>query len=154
MADHLLPTILLVEDEESDAKLLCRGFEKINILNRVIHLRSGDEALGYLAGVGPHSDRAQFPLPALILLDLKLPGLTGLQLLQWMRTQPAIRRIPVVVLTTDEDPDTVSAAYDLGANSYLIKSADPARILRMVKAIQNYWLELNEAPQLMMGAAG
>ncbi len=154
MPDSVLPTVLLVEDEDADATLLCRGFEKIKILNRIVHLRNGDEALGYLAGVGPYGDRLQFPLPALILLDLNLPGLTGLQLLQWMRTRPAVRRIPVVVLTADEDPDTVGAAYDLGANSYLIKSAEPAHILRMVKAIQNYWLELNEAPHLIMGAAG
>ena len=152
MADTRLPTILLVEDEASDAALLCRGFEQTKVLNPIVHLTSGDEALAYLAGVGPYSDRSKFPIPALILLDLKLPGMTGLQLLQWRRTQPAIRRVPVTVLTGDDDPATINAAYDLGANSYLVKPGDPAQIAGMVKTIQSYWMELNEPPQLVMTA--
>jgi CheY-like chemotaxis protein len=149
MSDNKLPTILLVEDEESDAALLCRGFEKTRVLNPIVHLRNGDEALAYLAGVGAYGDRRKFPLPALILLDLKLPGMTGLQILQWMRTQP-VRRIPVAVLTSDEDPATINAAYDLGANSYLVKPGDPEHIARMVQAIQRYWMEMNEPPQLVL----
>ena len=146
-----LPTILLVEDEPSDAALLCGGFEKANVLNPVVHLKDGDAALGYLAGAGVYRDRHKFPLPALILLDLKLPGMTGLQLLQWMRVQPDVRRIPVVVLTSDEDPKTIDSAYDLGANSYLVKPGDPARIAMMVEAIQRYWIDLNQAPGLILG---
>jgi CheY-like chemotaxis protein len=145
-----LPTILLVEDDASDATLLCRAFERAKVLNPVVHLTNGDDALAYLAGVAPYTDRSKFPLPALILLDLKLPGMTGLQLLQWKRTQNPVRRIPVVVLTSDEDPATVDAAYDLGANSYLRKQSDPAQITRMVDAIQRYWIELNEPPQLVI----
>ncbi len=147
-----LATILLVEDDPGDAALLCRGFETANVLNPIVHLKDGDAALGYLAGAGLYADRQKFPLPALILLDLRLPGMTGLQLLQWMRVQPDVRRIPVVVLTSDEDPKTVDAAYDLGANSYLLKSGDPAHIARMVETIQRYWLELNHPPRLVMRA--
>jgi CheY-like chemotaxis protein len=154
MSAESLRTILLIEDEASDAELLCRGFEKANVLNPIVHLRDGDAALGYLAGAGIYADRTKFPLPALILLDLKLPGMTGLQLLQWMRVQSEVRRIPVVVLTGDEDPATVNAAYDLGANSYLTKPGDPDRIARMVETIQRYWMELNEPPQLVMKAEG
>jgi len=88
----------------------------------------------------------------LILLDLKLPGTTGLQLLQWMRVQPEVGRIPVVVLTSDEDPKTINAAYDLGANSYLVKTGDPQQIAPVVETIQRYWMELNEPPQLVMRA--
>lgn len=149
---HDLATILLVEDEPSDATLLCGAFEKANVLNPIVHLKDGDAAFGYLAGVGAYRDRQNFPLPALILLDLKLPGMTGLQLLQWMRVQPEVRRIPVVILTSDDDPKTVDSAYDLGANSYLIKPGDPAHIIRMVEAIQRYWIELNQAPGLIMRA--
>jgi CheY-like chemotaxis protein len=149
---EILRTILLVEDESSDAALLLRGFEKAKVLNPIIHLTNGDEALGYLAGVRQYADRRKYPLPALILLDLKLPGMTGIQLLQWMRVQGEIKRIPVVVLTSNDEPDTINAAYDLGANSYLVKPGNNAEIARMVEAIQRYWVKLNEPPQLVMRA--
>lgn len=152
MTDHSLPTILLVEDEASDAALLLRGFAKAGVLNPIVHLKNGDDALAYLAGVGQYTNRTMYPLPVLILLDLKLPGMTGLQLLQWLRTQKEIRRIPVVVLTIERDSNTVNAAYDLGANSYLVKPGEPAEINRIVQAIQRYWIELNEAPPLVMQA--
>ena len=147
-----LATILLVEDDASDAELFRRGFEKANVLNPLVQLHNGDEALAYLAGVDQYSDRVKFPLPALILLDLKMPGMTGLQLLQWMRTQRDIRRIPVVVLTGNEEPATVNAAYDLGVNSYLLKPGDAAQIGELVQSIQRYWMEMNQAPQLVMRA--
>lgn len=152
MPDSSLPTILLIEDEASDATLLRRGFEKAAVRNPIAHLRDGDEALAYLAGVGQYNDRTKYPLPVLILLDLKLPGMTGLQLLQWLRTQKEIRRIPVVVLTMDDSASTVNAAYDLGANSYLVKPGDPEEIGKIVDAIQRYWIELNEPPPLVIGA--
>ena len=152
MPDRSLPTILLIEDEVSDAALLRRGFEKTAVRNPIVHLKDGDEALAYLAGVGQYNDRAKYPLPVLILLDLKLPGMTGLQLLQWLRTQKEIRRIPVVVLTMDDSPSTVNAAYDLGANSYLVKPGDSEEIGKIVEAIQRYWIDLNEAPPLVIGA--
>ena len=149
---QVLRAILLVEDESSDAALLLRGFEKAKIMNPVVHLTNGDEALSYLAGVREYADRRKYPLPALILLDLKLPGMTGIQLLQWMRIQGEIKRIPVVILTSDSNPDTINAAYDLGANSYLVKPGNTADITRMVETIQHYWVKLNEPPQLVMRA--
>lgn len=152
MAKAVLRTILLVEDEATDAALLLRGFKKALVMNPVVHLRNGDDALRYLAGVGEYTDRARYPLPALILLDLKLPGMTGIQLLQWMRIQSEIKRIPVVVLTSDKTPETVNAAYDLGANSYLVKRGTPKEIAGMVENIQAYWVTLNEPPQLVMKA--
>jgi CheY-like chemotaxis protein len=152
MTDDKLQPILLVEDEPSDAALLLRSFEKAEVLNPIIHLNHGDDALQYLAGKGKYVDRDRHPLPALILLDLKLPGMTGIQLLQWRRIEGEIRRIPVVVLTTDDDPATVNAAYDLGANSFLVKPGDAASVYSMVKAIQRYWIALNKTPQLAMRA--
>ena len=152
MADETLRTILLIEDESSDAALLLRGFEKAQVANPIIHLTNGDDALRYLAGKGEYADRRKYPLPALMLLDLKLPGMTGIQLLQWMRVQGEIKRIPVVVLTSDENPDTINAAYDLGANSYLVKPGNAAEIARMVQTIQRYWVKLNEPPPLVMRA--
>lgn len=152
MTSNVLRTILLVEDEAADATLVMRGFRTAHVMNPVIHLRTGDDALRYLGGFGDYSDRAKYPLPALILLDLKLPGMTGIQLLQWMRIQTEIRRIPVVVLTSDNTPETINAAYDLGANSYLVKRGNPKEIARMVENIQDYWVNLNEPPQLVMKA--
>jgi CheY-like chemotaxis protein len=152
LAEQALRTILLIEDEAADAQLLLRGFEKVGVLNPVIHLSNGDEALRYLAGKGEYKDRAKFPSPALILLDLKLPGMTGIQLLQWMRVQGELSRIPLVVLTADDGKETINAAYDLGANSYLVKPGKPGDIAKMVKAIQDYWITLNESPQLVMAA--
>jgi CheY-like chemotaxis protein len=152
MTDATLRTILLVEDEPTDAALITRAFEKARVRNPVIHLADGDQVLRYLAGKGEYADRVKYPLPAVILLDLKLPGATGMQILQWMRVQGEIRRIPVVVLTSDESPKTIDAAYDLGANSYLVKPGNAAEVARMVQTIQQYWVELNEPPQLVMNA--
>ena len=151
MNEDLRP-ILLVEDEPSDAALIRRAFEKAKVLNRIIHLKNGDEALGYLAGVKEYANRVEFPLPAIILLDLKLPGMTGLQLLEWKRAQEHVRRIPVVVLTTDTEMASINAAYDLGANSYLVKPGTSTEILRIVKVLDQYWMQMNEAPQLIMRA--
>ena len=150
MAEEVLRTILLIEDEPTDAQLILRGFEKAKVLNPIVHLTNGDDALRYLAGRAEFSDRIKYPIPALILLDLKLPGLTGIQLLQWLHIQGELKRIPLVVLTSDERKETVNAAYDLGANSYLVKPGNAADIVRMVKVIQSYWLALNEPPQLVM----
>lgn len=149
---ELLSTILLVEDDAADAMLLRRGFDKAGVLNPIFHLKDGDEALAYLAGVGAYGERAKHPLPSLILLDLKLPGMTGLQLLQWMRAQRDVRRIPVVVLTSSDDLTTVNAAYDAGASSYLVKPGAPQAIVKLVHAIRGYWIELNQPPQLVMRA--
>ena len=152
MTEPVLPTILLVEDTPSDATLIRRAFEKTNVLNPIIWTKNGQEALGYLSGLGQYGDRAQYPLPALILLDLDLPEMTGFELLQWKRSQPNIRRIPAVVLTIDSASSAVNAAYDLGANSYLVKPGNPEEIMRIVKLIQEYWLGLNQAPKLVLRA--
>jgi CheY-like chemotaxis protein len=152
MAEPVFPTILLVEDTPSDATLIRRAFEKTNVLNPIVWTKNGQEALGYLSGLGQYGDRIRYPLPALILLDLDLPEMSGFELLQWKRTQPNIRRIPVVVLTIDSASSTVNAAYDLGANSYLVKPGKPDEIMRVVKIIQEYWLGLNEPPKLVLRA--
>ena len=152
MAETVLPTILLVEDTPSDAALIRRGFDKTNVLNPIVWVKNGQEALAYLSGLGQYGDRIRYPLPALILLDLDLPEMTGFELLQWKRTQPYVRRIPVVVLTIDKATSAINAAYDLGANSYLVKPGDPEEIMRIVKSIQEYWLGLNQPPKLVLRA--
>ena len=152
MTEPVLPTILLVEDTPSDAALIRRGFDKTNVLNPIVWVKNGQEALAYLSGLGQYGDRIRYPLPALILLDLDLPEMTGFELLQWKRTQPYVRRIPAVVLTIDKATSAINAAYDLGANSYLVKPGDPEEIMRIVKSIQEYWLGLNQPPKLVLRA--
>jgi len=142
-------TILLVEDESSDAELLIRAFKKAGVQNPIRHLDNGDAALFYLKGIDTYVDRDKNPLPALILLDLKLPGMSGLELLRWLRQQKNLRRIPVLVLTSENDARFMDAAYDAGANSYLLKSASPDEIERVVNLITNYWLNLNESPLIV-----
>ena len=139
-------TILLVEDEPADARLLMRSFTRAGVLNPIKHLLRGDEALAFLEGINQYADRREHPLPILIILDLKLPGMSGLELMRWIRLQRALRRIPVLVLTGQKDDKFIEAAYDAGANSYLLKSFAEDEIDRVVNLINNYWLSLNESP--------
>jgi len=139
-------TILLVEDEPSDAFLLKRAFARAGVQNPIQHVNRGDMGLAYLEGINEYADRGRFPLPVLIILDLKLPGMSGLELLRWIRLQRELRRIPVLVMTSETDDNFIQSAYDAGANSYLLKKFDEAEIDRAVNLITGYWLKLNESP--------
>ncbi len=140
-------TILLVEDEPDDADLLTRAFRKGGIGNPVRHVEDGDQAVAYLAGHAPYLDRERHPLPTVVLLDLKLPRRSGFEVLEWLRAQPGLRRLPVVVLTSSGQADDVNRAYDLGANSYLVKPAAAAALADMVRTVHAYWIRLNRAAE-------
>ncbi len=140
--------ILLVEDEPDDAHLLTRAFRKAGIGNPVRWLTDGDEALAYLAGQGPYADRERHPLPAVVLLDLKLPRRSGFEVLEWLRAQPVLRRLPVVVLTSSGEPQDVDRAYDLRVNSYVVKAVDLADLTEIVRSMAAYWAVTNEPPAL------
>ena len=137
--------ILLVEDDMDDALLLRRAFAKAGILNTIAHIEDGDTAVAYLDGAGKYADRDRHPLPCLILLDLKLPRRAGLEVLAWMRAQPGLKRIPVVVLTSSQQSSDINRAYDLGANSYLVKPVGFDTLLEMARALSLYWLLFNKA---------
>jgi len=108
----------------------------------------GEQAIAYLSGAGPYQNREKFPLPMLVLLDLKLPRRSGLEVLAWMRQQGApICRIPVVVLTSSKQSVDVNRAYELGANSYLVKPVTFEGLLDMVRALEMYWFMMNEQPE-------
>lgn len=141
-----LGTILLVEDNPADALLLIRAFAKAGVRNPVNHLPEGETGQAFLNGTGPYADRQLHPLPILMILDLNLPGISGLELLRWIRTQRSLRRIPVLVLTSERNDRFMEAAYAAGANSYLLKSFDSEEIDRVVNLITEYWLALNESP--------
>jgi len=155
MVENIQPgTILLIEDDAADASLLIRAFKRSGVANPIRHLRDGEEALAYFEGIGDLADRDKNPLPILILLDLKLPRMSGLELLQWMRPRRHLRRLPVVILTSERDPTYMEAAYDLGANSYLIKSPKEEDVLGLVELIQKYWIGLNEPAPIVLESRG
>ncbi|MEO0406424.1 MAG: response regulator [Cyanobacteria bacterium P01_A01_bin.135] len=140
------PSILLVEDNSNDAMLLQEAFKAANFTNPLRIIPTGDEAAKFLSGAEEYSDRKQYPLPILIFLDLTLYRGSGLELLRWLRQQPKINRIPVIVLTASEQPEDVKKAYSLGANSYMVKPTGQKALVRMVEASKRYWLTLNVYP--------
>ena len=138
--------ILLVEDNPDDAALTLRALKKNNIMNEVIVARDGVEALDYLHGGGEYADRDVFDLPQLILLDLKLPKLDGLEVLKRVRADERTALQPVVVLTTSVEEQDVISSYKLGANSYIRKPVDFDRFMEAVRQLGLYWLVMNVPP--------
>jgi CheY-like chemotaxis protein len=145
------PTILIVEDNPDDVLLLERAFRKANLVNPLRVVGDGQAAIDYLAGAPPYGDRAAYPMPALVLLDLKLPKRSGHEVLDWIRAQPGLRRLPVAMLTSSREAPDVNRAYDLGVNSYLAKPVDFDALLSMVRTLQLYWMILNERPDVRHG---
>jgi len=143
-----LSTLLLVEDDPNDVMLFRRAKDKSNLANPLQVVDDGEAALAYLSGQGIYADRSLYPFPALMLLDLKLPRKSGLEVLEWLRQHPGIHRLPVVVLTSSKESVDVGRAYDLGANSYLVKPVAFDILLEMVKALGLYWFILNEKPDI------
>jgi CheY-like chemotaxis protein len=143
-----LGTILLVEDERNDVFLLQHAFDAAAITNPIQVMEDGQQAIEYLAGIGKYADRAQYPMPCLLFLDLKLPIKSGLDVLGWIQKQPKLRRLLVVVLSSSRDRNDVDAAYQLGARSYLVKPLTMDARLELAKAIKQYWLQLNVLPGL------
>ena len=137
-------TVLLAEDDPDDVLLTQIAFEKARLANPLQVVRDGEEAIAYLKGEGGFSDRIRFPLPILLLLDLKMPRKNGFEVLQWLRKQPQFRRLPTAIMTSsDHDPDT-ARAYQLGADSYLRKPPDATALLALVQRLRAYWLIVNE----------
>src|SRR5262245_39986151 len=137
------PSILQVEDEANDVFLLQSAFRQAGILNAIQVATDGQMAIDYLAGTGHFADRNSYPLPALVLLDLKLPRRSGRDVLEWIRAQPAFRRIVVIVFTSSQYIGDVGLAYDLGANSFLIKPDDFSQYLNVARLLQAWWLQRN-----------
>jgi CheY-like chemotaxis protein len=148
MSGEPLPVILLVEDSPDDATLIQRAFRKTNLMNPVRLVQDGEEAIDYLKGTGAFADRDRFPLPVLLLLDIQLPRRTGLEVLEWIRTTPSLKRLPVVMLTSSKEQIDVNRAYDLGVNSYLTKPVAFEALVEMVKRVNLYWVLLNESPDI------
>ena len=138
--------ILLAEDHEEDVILIRRSFAKANFLNPLNVVSNGEEAIAYLKGEGQYADRRQFPMPDLLLLDLKMPRKNGFEVIAWVRQQPSLRTLPIVVLTSSDEVSDVTRAYELGANSFLVKPADFSTFVEMSQALKGYWLWLSNPP--------
>lgn len=138
--------ILLVEDDPDDVFFLREAFKKADMAGALRVARDGEEAVAYLLGQGAFADRRLYPPPALVLLDLKLPRKSGLEVLEWRRGQPGTALIPVVVLTSSVSEADVRRAYELGANAYLVKPIESGAQEEMVEAIRRFWLGLNKLP--------
>jgi CheY-like chemotaxis protein len=138
--------ILYVEDEEADVVLLRHVFQKTGIPNPLQAVKDGKLAKDYLAGNPPYDDRQQYPLPGLVLLDLNLPYWSGFEVLEWIRRQPQLRRLPVVIFSSSNRPDDIARAYDAGANGFLVKPNALADLRCLVLAVRDFWLLHNWFP--------
>jgi len=138
---------LLVEDDENDVILVRRAFSKSQLLNPLAVVRNAEEAMAYFMGIGAYKNRSEYPLPSLVLLDLKMPGMSGIEFLQWLRQQPGYGSTRVVILTSSSLTRDVNAAYQAGANSFLIKPVDFERFVEITSALSGYWMRTDVAPE-------
>jgi CheY-like chemotaxis protein len=141
-------TVLLAEDDNNDALLFHRAFRKLETQAQLQVVTDGDQVIAYLSGRGSGSEPALAPLPGLLLLDLKLPRRSGLEVLKWLRQQPRLRRLPVVILTSSKQPSDIERAYELGANSYLLKPIGLDALIHLVQLVHQYWIQTNQNPLL------
>lgn len=132
-------TILLVEDNEDDVFIFRRALREARVANPVQIAVHGRQAVEYLSGAGKYADRARYPLPFLIFLDLKLPYVSGFDVLQWIRRTPELERIVVVVLSSSDEERDHSTSYQLGARSYLVKPPDSRQIRELFRSLEPYW---------------
>jgi CheY-like chemotaxis protein len=137
--------ILVAEDDPSDAFFLQRAFSKVGKTVALQFVRDGQEVVDYLRGEGTFADRHLYPMPDLLLLDLKMPRMDGFEALTWIRKQPSLRRLPVLIFSGSEQLQDINKAYDLGANSYLVKPHATQELMGLVNRLWDYWLGSNRS---------
>jgi CheY-like chemotaxis protein len=135
--------ILVAEDDPTDAYFFERAFRRAGLPVTLHFVRDGQEAIDYLQGEGQFADRTRHPLPQLLLLDLKMPRLDGFDVLEWVRKQPGMGGVLIVIFSSSEEPRDMNRAYGLGANSYLVKPHSMAELTALVGQFKKYWLEAN-----------
>jgi CheY-like chemotaxis protein len=138
--------ILLVEDSRMDIELTLDAFREARLSNTIYVVQNGQEALDYLFGRGMYADRQLYPIPNIILLDIKLPGIDGFEVLRQVKSAPLLKRLPVIILTSSKEEGDRALSYDIGANSYLVKPVSFEGFMHVVQQIEGYWLTLNVAP--------
>ena len=139
--------IVLVEDSFDDAELTMRSLKSSNFVNEIIWLKDGEEAVNYLQGKGEYEDRDTSVKPKLILLDLKLPKLSGIEVLERIKKDENLRKIPVVVMTSSKENTDLERCYELGANSYVVKPINFSNFMDVTKEISMYWVLINQIPE-------
>lgn len=142
------PVVLIAEDSENDVVMLRRAFRQASVTTPIQYVSDGEQAIAYLHGDGKFARRDEFPLPDLLLLDLKMPRKNGFDVLEWLRDQPSLRHLRVVVLTTSEELRDVNRAYALGAASFLTKPVNFVEFKDTIQAMYNYWVALNRKPEI------
>jgi CheY-like chemotaxis protein len=140
-------TILLVDDSENDLLLMRLAFEKAEFSGVLQEVHNGEEAIGYLKGDGPFGDRAKFPLPAVVLMDLNMPRKNGFDVLTWVRAQAGLRRISIIIMSASMRPEDVERSFDLGANSFVVKPSTLDELIAMIRSLGG-WLQHNHFPSL------
>ncbi len=139
-------TILLVEDNRMDIELTLDAFKEAKMTNSITVVTNGQDALDYLFRKGKFSDKKKHAMPDLILLDLKMPGIDGFEVLRQVKSTPILKRIPIIILTSSKEEGDRALSYDIGANSYLVKPVSFEGFLEVVRKIEGYWLVLNTEP--------
>lgn len=142
-----LRTILLAEDNPADAEMTLDALREAKLANPVVHVEDGVETLHYLRGTGPYANRAP-GLPAVVLLDIKMPLMDGLEVLTQMRADPLLRRVPVVVLSSSREESDLIRSWDLGVNAYVVKPVDVKQFFEAVQTLGTFWAVLNQAPSI------
>jgi CheY-like chemotaxis protein len=141
--------LLLVEDDPADARLIMRAIHKALVPALIVHVKDGDAAVAYLSGAEPYSNRKADPLPSLVLLDMKLPRRSGLEVLRWLREQKSgAERVPVVMLSSSQHTVDINRAYECGVNSYLVKPETSDQLLTLLSSLKEYWFTHNQGPVL------
>jgi len=140
--------LLVVEDNIDDFLLLKRAMRNAKLQNPLQHVDDGEKAIQYLSGLPPYDDRTRWPMPLVVLLDLKLPRRSGFEVLAWLRSQEGLRRLPVVVLTSSDQNEDIKKAYDLGANSYLVKPGTLEDLIKLTQLVDMYWVLCNKPAEL------
>nr|WP_199307573.1 MULTISPECIES: response regulator [unclassified Leptolyngbya] len=138
----------MVEDNPKDVFLVQRALRKAEVVTPMHVVTDGDAAVKYLSGEEPYGDRTTYPLPVVVLLDLKLPRRSGAEVLMWIRQQAQLKRLPVVVLTSSKEHVDINRVYDLGANAYMVKPSNFDQLVDILKTLNLHWIAYNEKPQL------
>lgn len=139
--------ILLVEDNLSDAELTIRALKKVNLANKLVHVKNGAEALDFVFARGNFADRTVSDLPRLILLDIKMPKVDGIEVLRQIKGNEATKFIPVVIMTSSKEEQDIISSYKLGVNSYVVKPVEFENFAKAVTELGMYWLLMNQAPE-------